>query len=121
MRLPCCAAPVPAAPGLGRPRGPRRADTDPAPEPADAPTGHPGYCAALAPPPGRPEVDLPAPDGPAAGQPGDRRADRAARPRESRLGIPAEPGRPTQPPPAGPRLHGPPRSRGPGHTAPATT
>jgi hypothetical protein len=38
-------------------------DPDPAPEPADAPAGHPGYCAALVPPPDRPEVDLPEPDG----------------------------------------------------------
>src|ERR1022692_1655424 len=37
----CRAAPHPSptAPGLGRPRGPRRADPAPAPEPADAPAG----------------------------------------------------------------------------------
>src|ERR1022692_4659261 len=49
--------PSPTTLGLGRPRGPCGADPDPAPEPADAPAGHPWYCAALAPPPGRPEVD----------------------------------------------------------------
>ena len=32
----------PAPAGLGRPRGPRRADPSPAPKPADAPAGHPG-------------------------------------------------------------------------------
>jgi hypothetical protein len=90
-------------------------------EPADAPAGHPGYCAALAPPPGRPEADLSAPDGPPAGQPGDRRADRAARPRESQLGIPADPGRPTQARPPGQRLHDPPGPQGTAHTARART
>src|SRR5258707_6713613 len=52
-----------AAPaGLGRPRGPRRADPAPAPEPADPPAGHPGDRASLAPPPRRPQVDLSPPD-----------------------------------------------------------
>jgi hypothetical protein len=49
----------------------------------------PGYCAALAPPPGRPEVDLSEPDGPPAGQPGVRRADRAARPATTPKAAPA--------------------------------
>src|SRR5271154_3659332 len=77
----CRAAPhpAPATPGLGRPRGPRGADLRPASKPADAPADHPGDRAALAPPPRHPEVDLPGPDGPAAGQPGDRCADRATR------------------------------------------
>ena len=42
--------------------------------------------------PGHPEVDLPEPDWTAAGQRRDRRADRAARHREPRLGVPAVPG-----------------------------
>ncbi len=68
----------------------------------------PGDSAALAPPPGHSEVDLPEPDGPPAGQRCDRRADRAARPRESRLGIPEDPGRTAQARPPGERLHDPP-------------
>src|SRR5258705_5549818 len=79
--------PSPAPPGLGRPCGPRRADRRPAPEPADTPAGHPRYRAALAPPPRYPEAGLSAPDGTATGQRRDRRADRAARPRESRPGV----------------------------------
>jgi hypothetical protein len=46
--------------------------------------------AALAPPPRHPEAGLSAPDATAAGQHRDRRADRAARPRESRPGVPAD-------------------------------
>ena len=76
-----------AAPaGLGRPRGPRRADPAPARKAAGAPAGHARHRAAVAPPPGHPEVDLPEPDGPAAGQRRDRRADRAARHRERLAG-----------------------------------
>src|SRR5207247_8810812 len=74
--------------GLGRPRRPGRADPAPAWEATGAPAGHARYRAAVAPPPGRREMDLSAPDGPAAGQRPDRRADRAARHREPRLGIP---------------------------------
>src|SRR5438876_8220246 len=49
-----------AAPArLGRPRGPRRADPAPARAAASAPAGHPRHRPALAPPPGRPQVDLP--------------------------------------------------------------
>ena len=48
------------------------------------------------------------PDGTAAGQRRDRRADRAARHREHRLGIPADPGRAAQTRPPGRRLHDPP-------------
>src|SRR3984957_13766404 len=72
----------PAPARLGRPRSPRRADPAPAREAASAPADHPRYRPALAPPPRRPQVDLPAPDGTAAGQRRDRRADRAARHRE---------------------------------------
>ena len=50
-----------------------------------APAGHPRHRPAVAPPPGHPQVDLSAPDGTAAGQRRDRRADRAARHREQRL------------------------------------
>src|SRR6266576_3524280 len=62
----CRAAPYHAqAPaGLGRSRGPRRADPAPARQPADAPAGHTRHCAAVAPPPRHTEVDLSAPDGP---------------------------------------------------------
>ena len=41
---------------------------------------------------GHPQVDLSAPDGTAAGQCRDRRAERAVRHREQRLGVPADPG-----------------------------
>ena len=41
--------------------------------------------------PGHPEVDLSEPDGTAASQRGDRRAHRAARHREQRLGIQEDP------------------------------
>jgi hypothetical protein len=86
-----------AAPaGLGRPRGPRHADPAPAQKAAGAPAGHARNRAAVAPPPGCPEVDLSPPGGTAAGQRRDRRADRAARHREQRLGVPADPGRAAQ-------------------------
>ena len=68
-----------AAPaGLGRPRGPRRADPAPAGKAADAPAGHSRHCPAVAPPPGHPDGDLPGPDRTAAGQRRDRRPHRAA-------------------------------------------
>src|ERR1035441_6357406 len=74
-----------AAPaGLGRPRGPRRADPAPAQKAAGAPAGHAGHRAAVAPPPGHPEMDLPEADGTAAGERRDRLADRAARRSEER-------------------------------------
>jgi putative transposase len=41
MRSPCCAALIRGPAGLGRPRGPRRADPAPAGTAADAPAGHP--------------------------------------------------------------------------------
>ena len=52
--------------------------------------------------------DLSAPDGPAAGQRRDRRAHRAARHREPRLGIPEDPGRTAQARSPGERVHDPP-------------
>src|SRR6266576_2960217 len=76
-----------ATAGLGRPRRPRGADPAPAGKAAIAPAGHARHRAPVAPPPCRPEVDLSEPDGTAAGQRRDRRADRAARHRESRLGY----------------------------------
>ena len=86
-----------AAPaGLGRPRSPRRPDPAPAGKAAITPAGHPRNCAPVAPPPGHPEMDLPAQDRPAAGQRRDHRADRAARHREHQLGVPADPGRTAQ-------------------------
>ena len=81
----------PAPARLGRPRGPRRAHRAPAGKAAGAPAGHPRHRPALAPPPDHPQADLPEPGGTAAGQRRDRRADRAARHRESQLGIPADP------------------------------
>jgi len=48
---------------LGRPGGPGRADPAPARQIAIAPAGHPWHRPALAPPPGHPALDLPAPDG----------------------------------------------------------
>jgi putative transposase len=50
----------------------------------------------------------PEPDGTAAGQRRDRRADRAVRHREHRLGLPADPGRVAQARPPGQRVHDPP-------------
>src|SRR5258708_13109957 len=47
----CYAAPSPAVPGLGRPRGPRGADTEPAPKPADGPARHPRDRGSVAPGP----------------------------------------------------------------------
>ena len=94
-------APAPA--GLGRPRRPRRTHPAPAPASADAPPGHARHCAAVAPPPHHPEMDLPSPDGPATGQRRDRRADRAACHREHQLGIPADPRRAAQTRPPGRR------------------
>ena len=102
----------PATAGLGRPRRPRRADPAPAGKAADAPAGHARHRAAVAPPPGHPEMDLPEPDGTAAGQRRDHRADRAARHREHRLGVPADPRRAAQARPPGRRIHDPPRPQG---------
>src|SRR6266568_9410900 len=103
------AAPHPsAAPArLGRPRCARRADLPPASKAADAPAGQPRHRPALAPPPGHPQVDLPAPHRTAAGQRRDRRAHRAARHREPRLGIPADPRRTAQVRPPGRRVYDP--------------
>ena len=103
----------PAPAGLGRPRRPRRPDPAPAGKAAGAPAGHPRHRPAVAPPPGHPQVDLPAPDGTAAGQRRDRRADRAARHREPRLGIQEDPRRAAQARPPGQRIHHPPCPRGP--------
>src|SRR5450755_4491755 len=58
-----------AAPaGLGGPRRPRRADPAPAARTATTPAGHPRHRAPVAPPPGHQEMDLPEPDGTAAGE-----------------------------------------------------
>ena len=103
-------APAPA--GLGRPRRAGRADPAPAQKAAGAPAGHARHRAAVAPPPGHPETDLPGPDGTAAGQRRDHRADRAARHREQRLWVPADPGRAAQARPPGQRVHGPPGPQG---------
>jgi hypothetical protein len=53
-----------APPGLGRPRGPSRADPAPAGKAADVPPAHPRHGSSVAPPPGHPEVDLPEPERP---------------------------------------------------------
>src|ERR1022692_517284 len=99
--------------GLGRPRGPRRADPGPAQMAAGAPAGHARHRPSLAPPPGHPEVDLPEPDGPTTSKRRDHRADRAARHRERLVGIPADPRRATQARPPGRRIHDPPGTQGP--------
>lgn len=111
----CRAAPyyAQAPAGLGRSRGPRRADPAAARQPADAPAGHTRHRAAVAPPPGHPEVDLSAPDGPAAGQCRDRRTNRAARHREPRLGVSTHPRRASQARLPGRRVHHPTGSQGP--------
>jgi hypothetical protein len=77
--------------GLGRPRGPHRADPAPAGQAKSAPSRHPRHHPALAPPPDRQQMDLPAQDWTAAGQPRDRRAHQAARHREQRLGLQEDP------------------------------
>ena len=84
----CRAAPhSSAAPArLGRPRSLGRAEPAPAREAAEASAGHPRH-RPLAPPPRRPQMDLPAPDGTATGQHRDRRAYRAARQREPLWGY----------------------------------
>jgi len=109
-----CATPhqAPATAELGRPTSPRRAHPALATRSADVPPGHAGHRAPVAPPSGHPEVDLPEPDGTAAGQRRDRRAHRTARHREPRLGVPADPGRAAQTRPPGRRLHDPPRAQG---------
>ena len=108
------AAPYPsAAPArLGRPRHSRRADPAPAETTASTPARHPRHRPALAPPPSHPQVDLSAPDRTAASQRRDRRTHRAARHREQRLGIPADPGRAAQARPPGRRVHDPPGPQG---------
>src|SRR6266566_6814068 len=63
--------------------------------------------------PGHPEVDLPEPDRPAADQCRDRRADRAARHREPRLGVQEDPRRTAQARPPGWRIHDPTGPQGP--------
>ena len=103
----------PAPAGLGRPGGPRRADPAPAGTAADAPAGHARHPPALAPPPDRPQVDLPAPNRAAAGQHRGRRADRAARDREPALGIPADPRRAAEARSPGQRIHRPPGPQSP--------
>src|ERR1035438_6143404 len=79
-------APAPA--GLGRPRGPHRADPAPAERAATTPARQPRHRPAVAPPPGHQEADLFEPDGTAAGQRRDRRAHRAAPHRWARGGGP---------------------------------
>src|SRR5262249_40513584 len=72
---------------LDRPSSAYRAHPALATRSADVPPGLARHRAPVAQPPGHPEVDLPEPDGTAAGQRRDRRADRAARHREPRLGY----------------------------------
>src|SRR5215813_9515593 len=93
---------------LGRPSGHGCADPAAARKAADAPAGDAWHRLAVAPPPGHPEVDLPEPDGPAAGQRRDRCTDRAARHREQQLGIQEDPRRVAQARSPGRRVHDPP-------------
>ena len=107
-----------AAPaGLGRPGRPRRADPCSVPTAADAPAGQARHHPALAPPPHRPEMDVPAPDRPAACQRRDHHADQAARHSEPDLGISADPGRAAQAWPPGQRVNHPPGPAVPADTA----
>ena len=116
-----CAAPnpSPAAAGLGRPRDPCRTYPAPATELEGAPASHARHRPAVAPPAGHPEVDLPAPDRPAAGQLRDHRTHRAPGYRERFVGLPADPGRAAQARLPGWRIYNPPGSHGaadpPGH------
>jgi hypothetical protein len=105
-----------AAPArLGRPSGSCCAEA-PATATAGAPARYPRHRPAVASPPGDKKVDLPA-DGTAAGQRRDRRADRAARHREQRLEVPADPRRTAQARPPDRRIHDPPNTQGPAHPA----
>ena len=97
---------------LGRPSRHGRADPVPAREAASTPAGHPWYRPSVAPSPGHQEVDLSSRRGPTASQCRDRCADRAARRREPRLGIPADPRRTAQARPPGQRIHDPPGPQG---------
>jgi hypothetical protein len=73
--------------GLGRPRGPRRADPAPASKAANPPPGHAPHYAPVAPPPGHPGNGLTR-TGLAGRRSGrDHRAHRAARHREPWLGY----------------------------------
>src|SRR6266480_1324718 len=93
--------PSPTPAGLGRPRGPRRADPASARNAPGAPASHARYRPAVAPSPGHKEVDLPEPHGTTAGQRRDHHADRTARHREHWLGIQENPGRATEARPPG--------------------
>jgi hypothetical protein len=79
--------PSPAPAGLGRPGGAGRAGPASATEAEGAPADHARHRPAGAPPLGSPEVDLSAPDGPAAGQRRDHRAHRAPGYRERFVGL----------------------------------
>src|SRR5215467_5426630 len=89
-----CAAPDSAhAPArLGRPSRHGCADPASAREAADTPAGHSGNRLAVAPSAGCQEMDVSATDRPTAGQHADCCTERAARHREPRLGVPADPG-----------------------------
>ena len=107
------AADQPAAPArLGRPGSLGRADPAPARKATDAPADHPGHRPALAPPPDHPQVDLPEPHRTTSGQRRDHYADRAARHREQRLGIPENSRRAAQTRLPGQRVHHPPGPQG---------
>ena len=97
----------------GPPSSPHRAHPALATGSADVPPGHARDRAPVAPPLGHPQAGVPEPSGTAAGQCRDRRADRAARYREPRLGVPADPGRTAQTSPPGRRLHDRPRAQSP--------
>src|SRR6266496_3080757 len=104
--------PSPAPAGLGRPGGAGRAGPASATEAEGAPADHARHRPAVAPPLGSPEVDLSAPDGPAAGQRRDHRALRAPGYRERFVGLPADPGRAAQARLPGRRIHDPPGPQG---------
>lgn len=84
------------APGLGRPGSPFRAHTAAGRAPARIPADHARHSHALAPPPGRQKVDLPAPIRTSTHQRDARRADRADGHGERDLGTSTNPGRTPQ-------------------------
>jgi Transposase IS66 family len=111
------------ASGLGRPSGVRRARPGAAHDAAGASLGHAGHDPALASAPGSQEMDVSPPRRASTDRRRRGRADRTHGPRESSLGVAANPGRVAQAWSPRGGVHDPPRSAavadtsgaGPGH------